>query len=250
MPVVPPEQDAFGRALVDHLQGRPAQPLRLQTDDGSTTPAMPPGWFFEPAESWVHWERQALAAVTGPVLDLGAGAGRASLFLEALGHEVTAVDGSPGAIRVCREQGLRDARLEDFLERLPSDRQWRTVLLQCGNIGLAGSWEDTRRLLRQLHDVCAPDAVLIGDTVDPTVGADEHDRKYQRRKVNAGGYVGDVVLRLVYGELAGPWWKQTNVRVADVPRLVAGTGWTLADHFVAGADHYLKLCKTSLGDNP
>ena len=241
MSTIPSRQDAFGRALLDHLEGRPLAPLTLETDGGWSTPAMPPGWFFEPASSWSEWEREALMGAVGPVLDLGAGAGRSSLFLQELGYDVTAVDSSPGAVDVCRRRGIRDARLEDFLETLPDTRHWQTVLLLCGNLGLAGSWDATRDLLMRLHAVCARGASLVADTVDPTIGADARAAEYQRRKAAAGEYLGDVTLRLAYGDIVSPWWRQTNLLIPDVPRLVAGTGWRIDDHFVTGMDHYLRL---------
>lgn len=175
------EQDAFGLALLDHLEGSPPRHLTLQSDDGVSTEAMPPSWFFQTEASWVDWERSALEQAEGPVLDLGAGAGRASLFLQARGRAVTAVDRSPGAVEVCRRRGVSDVRLCDFVSDLPNDKRWRTILLLCGNLGLAGSWDASRDLLVRLNDVCAEGAVILADTVDPTVGADARTTAYQQR---------------------------------------------------------------------
>jgi SAM-dependent methyltransferase len=66
------------------------------------------------------------------VLDLGAGAGRHSLHLQSLGHRVTAVDTSPGAVEVCRARGIGDVLLAD-LTKLVDKRTWDTILLMCGN---------------------------------------------------------------------------------------------------------------------
>lgn len=35
MPIIPEEQDAFGKALLDHLEGYKSRQLILKTDDGS-----------------------------------------------------------------------------------------------------------------------------------------------------------------------------------------------------------------------
>lgn len=44
------EDDAFGRLLLDHLDGRAGE-VFLDSDDGSTGPALGPEWFFaEPEE--------------------------------------------------------------------------------------------------------------------------------------------------------------------------------------------------------
>ena len=222
MPEVPAVGDAWGRALLDHLDGRLQGPPVLEVDDGNAVPAMHPEWFFRGFDEWDPWERELLALVTaGPVLDLGAGAGRAALHLQAQGLEVTAVEVSPAAAEVCRRRGLRDVR-EGDLNEPPSDRAWKAVLLLCGNLGLGGSWEGNRQLLRRLAEVAADDAVLIGDSVT----------------VEGRTELG---LRIVYDGLATPWWRQRNVRADEVPALVEGTGWVLERHLDAGVDHAVLL---------
>ncbi len=233
--------DAFGAALLDHLHGRPEGELLLEVDDGYVTPAMPALAFFLPAEAWSAEEREVLGhANAGPVLDLGAGAGRHTLHFRALGHAVTAVDSSPGAVDVCKVRGVVDVRLADLTDP-PTDKQWATVLLMCGNFGLAGGWDETRALLRRLADVSAKHAVLIADTVDPTLMEDEHSVAHRARNVAMGAHVGRVRLRLRYGAVESAWWNLLNVPIADVTPLVADTGWTLETHLVASVDHYLVL---------
>jgi SAM-dependent methyltransferase len=236
-------EDAFGQALQDHHAGRPGPELMLDVDVGSSMPALPPAWFFQTDDAWPAAERQALAAVAaGPVLDLGCGAGRHALYLQQRGYVVTAIDMSPGAVAVCRARGLRDVRLGDLTDP-PGDQRWGTVLLMCGNLGLAGDWDATHRLLSHLADLAAPGARLIGDSVDPTITDNPQHLAYQQAKREAGLYVGHVRLRLRYGALTTPWWEQLNFRIEDIVPLVAGTGWELEEHRTDGADHYVILKK-------
>jgi SAM-dependent methyltransferase len=234
-------QDTFGHALLESLSGRRTAALTLEVDDGRTFPAMDPDWFFLAESEWHPWEQAQLKNCQGPVLDLGAGAGRASLYLQRRTSSVVALDYSPGAVEVCRRRGVIDARHSNFLTGLPSDYAWRTVLLLCGNLGLAGGWNETRHLLSQLHRTCCPGAILIGDTVDPTLFADSDALAYQEARVARGNYVGDITLRLNYGANNGAWWKQTNIRIADIERLVDGTGWKLMEHLVDEPSHYVML---------
>lgn len=39
--------------------------------------------------------------------------------------------------------------------------------MMCGNLGLAGDWGPTRRLLTRLGTMTVPGGLLIGDSVDP-----------------------------------------------------------------------------------
>ena len=97
------EADAWGRALDDHYCSVWVPTPELETGDGQVEPAMHPAWFFRTHDEWDWWERELLEAVTaGPVLDLGAGAGRASLWFQERGLDVTAIDSSPGAVDVSR----------------------------------------------------------------------------------------------------------------------------------------------------
>ena len=149
------------------LNGNEVPELTLEVEGGEAVPAMHREWFFPGFEQWDPWDQELLPLVTrGPVLDLGAGAGRAALFLQDRGLQVTAVEASPGAAEVCRRRGVRNLRLGD-LSGPPSDRAWAAVLLLCGNLGLGGTWEGNRRLLARLAEITTRDAVLVGDSVTP-----------------------------------------------------------------------------------
>jgi SAM-dependent methyltransferase len=221
-PVIDSAHDAFGAALLDYLAGEQVPGLVLEVEGGQAGPAMPPEWFFRGFERWDWWDRELLPLVErGPVLDLGAGAGRAALYLQQRGLPVTAVEASPGAAEVCRRRGIADVRLGDVNDP-PDDRAWAGVLLLCGNLGLGGSWDGSRRLLARLAELAAPGAVLVGDSVTP----DGPSR---------------VMLRIRYRDLVTPWWPQYNIPATQMTGLVEGTGWHLERHLVAGQDHAVLL---------
>jgi SAM-dependent methyltransferase len=219
--MIDPSQDAFGTALLDYLEGKDVPPLELQARGGRTVLAMQPEWFSRSYEQWDWWDRKLLAQVEhGPVLDLGAGAGRAALYLQERGLSVTAVDASPAAAEVCRRRGVADIRLGDVLDP-PADKRWAAMLLLCGNLGLGGSWDGSRRLLTRLAKLAAPGAVLVGDSVTPHVD-----------------------LRLRYRGLVTPWWPQYNIPASHVAALVDGTGWQVEVHLEDGEDHAVLLRRT------
>jgi len=234
-------QDAFGRALLDYLDGHMLHELTLEFEDGSSTPALNPEWFFQSSDHWYAWEKTVLDSLKGPVLDLGCGAGRTALYLQEKGLEVTAIDTSPGAVRVCQVRGLRDVRLSDLRDP-PNDKKWNSILLLCGNLGLAGGWQETRTLLANLAKLSTTEAVLVADSVDPTLTDDPEEIAYQNQQHKSGRYIGQVRLRLRYGKIVSPWWEQSNIAIVDLPRLVSGTGWIVRNHHINGEEHYAILC--------
>lgn len=220
--MIDPSEDAFGAALLDYLDGREVPELVLEAQDGGTGPAMHPEWFFRDFDRWDWWDRELLPLIEhGPVLDLGAGAGRAGLYLQERGLRVTAIDASPGAAEVCRRRGLADVRLGD-VDDPPADHVWAGILLLCGNLGLGGSWAGNQHLLARLAGLAAPGAVLVGDSVNPDGPA-------------------RVVLRIRYRGLVTPWWPQYNIPARQMAALVDGTGWKMDRHLEDGADHAVLL---------
>lgn len=241
--VIAPAEDAFGAALLDSLGGRRRHAPALERDDGWSRDALSPESFLTLPDDWPAPEREILRHVTkGPVLDLGCGAGRHALYLQGLGLDVTAVDISPGAIEACKSRGVRDTRLLD-LRSPPTDKPWAAILMMCGNLGLGATWDGTRALLARLASIAAPNTVLVGDTVDPTRTDDPAHLAYQEANRAAGRHVGEVQLRLRYGEKVSPWWRQLNVPVAEIADLVVGTGWRLVERIEDGVDQYVALVR-------
>ena len=184
-------------------------------------------WFFAEPSDWPEEERAAFDFVRGRVLDVGAGAGRHSLEAQRRGLEVMAIDISPGAVEVCRRRGVRDARLLPLAYIDEGLGSFDTVLLMCGNFGLAGGREETLALLRQLHALTGPDGRVVLDSVDPNVENDADDLTYLERNQAGGKMPGEVTIRIRYGEIVTPWLDLLCVSAAELEPLLAGSGWQL-----------------------
>jgi SAM-dependent methyltransferase len=184
--VIDRSQDALGVALLDDLDGKDVPDLVLEVQGGRAGSAMHPEWFFRDFEDREWQDRELLPPLDrGPVLDLGAWAGRAGLYLQRPGMAVTAGDASPGAVEVCRRRCVADVRLGEVNDPA-DDHRWAGVLLLCGNFGLGGTWAGSRRLLARPAELVLPGAVLIGDSVTPDGPP-------------------AVMLRIRYRDLVTPW---------------------------------------------
>ena len=186
---------------------------------------MAAAWFFADHDGWAEPERTVFEYVEGRVLDVGAGAGRHSVEAQRRGLDSVAIDISPGAVEVCRRRGVEDARLLPLAGIDESLGAFDTVLLLCGNFGLAGSAEETIAFLERLHSVTSPGARIVLDTVDPYFENDEADLAYLERNRERGRMPGQVTIRIRYGGLATPWYDLLCVDRLELAALIEGTGW-------------------------
>lgn len=161
--------DAFGRAIRDHHRGDLSGPLYQV--DGPERREHPIEQFyfteFDPETNEDHrWFAERLA---GPLVDLGAGAGRHALHFQEQ-YETVAVDPSPALVETMRERDVEDARQGDMFavhELFPADR-FASVLAHGTQLGLAGSLSGVEAFLDDLAHVTTAEATAIVDCYDPT----------------------------------------------------------------------------------
>jgi SAM-dependent methyltransferase len=137
-------------------------PLVLRGDDGHVLPLDPTRWHGPATVD----DGDVLAALDGPVLDVGCGPGR---ILEGLGRRglpALGIDPAPGAVALARERGCAVLERSVFAT-LPGEGRWRTVLLLDGNVGIGG---DPVRLLRRCRALMSADGVLLAEVEPPGVG--------------------------------------------------------------------------------
>ena len=104
------DQDAYGYEIYDHFKGEEVVEV-VEREDGFIGVSSGPSVYFQTYEEFPDHYKKALKKVQGRVLDIGCGAGRISLHLQALGYSVLGIDISPKAIEVCKLRGLENAKI-------------------------------------------------------------------------------------------------------------------------------------------
>jgi SAM-dependent methyltransferase len=194
----------------------------VERDDGFITSA---GLnYFAPVRRWPAVERRALRFVRGRVLDVGVGAGRVALELQARGREVVAIDVSPGAVEVARNRGVSDVRLLAFEEVDASLGHFDTVVMYGNNFGLFGSRAKARRLLRRLRPFVAR---IVATSNDPYATEDPAHLAYHERNRGRGRMSGQLRLRVRSRDLVGPWFEYLIVSPDEMADIVESTSWQL-----------------------
>jgi len=229
---VPPERDAYGAMMLAALDGEAGVAEIVEREDGLinanvTGPAM----YFAPFRRWPAHHRTAMRLVRGRVLDVGAGAGRVALHLQERGHDVVAIDNSPGAVEVCRRRGVRETRLLDFADVDESLGAFDTIIMLGNNFGVFGSAAKAKRLLRRLRALTSESARILAESRDVSTrgGSDAPWHvEYRQRNVDRGRLPGQIRIRIRFRKLVGPWMHYPMVSPAELREILDGTGWTLA----------------------
>lgn len=185
--------------------------------------------YLDPFRKWPAIDRRAFRRLRGRVLDVGCGAGRVALELQARGHDVTGIDVSPGAVAVCSERGVHDVQLRSVLQIDRSMGRFDRIAMFGNNLGLVANPAQGIRLLRRFTRILAPGGVVIAVTLDPFGTSDPVHLAYQKRNRDRGRSGGQIRIRIRYRTFATPWFDYLFLSVDEVEAMARTAGWTLVD---------------------
>ena len=228
-------QDAYGAAVYDCFHGYGGFEI-VERDDGHFAPSSGPRAYLAPFKDWPSHQRQAIRLARGRVLDVGCGAGRVALHLQQKGLDAVGIDISPLAIRVCRERGLRQARVMPIADVGPRLGTFDTIVMYGNGFGLLGSLRQARRLLRRFHGMTGPAGRIIAECNDPTLR--RHRRAINPRalachlachrlNVRRGRMPGQLRIRIRYMNHVTPYFDYLLVSKRQMRQVLAGTGWRI-----------------------
>ena len=237
-------QDAFGQALyAAFISGQDC--FIVERDDGCFYDGGGLRVYFADYSKWPEREKKALRYIKGKILDIGAGAGRHSLYFQRKGHKVTAIDNSPLCVRVCRERGVKDARCLSIEETGVLKAKFDTVLLMCNNFGLFGSRKKAKKLLRELYKVTSPEAKIISESYEYQT---PFFREYIKRNLRIGRDPGDFTARIRYGKHCTPWFDYFRATKNEMKEILGETGWKVEKFIGSREQSYIAvIAKTQKG---
>lgn len=217
--------DPFGRALLDHHRGE--QSATLYQTDGEERLTHPVGDFYfsdvsdQPAADWTEsW-------LDGPLLDVGAGAGRDALVFQER-FETVALEKSSRLVDLLAARGVEQAVQGDMFD-LPAQFEpgrFQSLLVVGTQIGLAGSIDGLQSLLNDFDAVTTSNGTVVLDAYDPAYEGAEDMLGFQ-----ASSDPG-IAHRIVRYEYEGDAGEALRVLLFDPDRLREATDetpWTVAD---------------------
>lgn len=191
----------MGRAVWDYFKNENPEDLQTETSI-SELDELPVDYLFRDFEQMNTIERKALQLSQGKVLDIGAGAGSHSLYLQNERNlEVTALDISPKAIEVCQLRGIQKAVTQNMLEF--ADETFDTILLLMNGTGIFQSLKVIDIYLQKLYSLLNKNGQILIDSTDILYmfDADEDGGVY----IPAEGYYGELDYIVHYkGESEDP----------------------------------------------
>ena len=194
-------KDLMGRAIWDYYYQENPEDLQTETSI-SELDDLPVSYLFRTYKEMNALEQKALDLSSGKVLDVGAGAGSHSLYLQNEKKlKVTALDISPKSIEICKARGLGQSICEDFLHF--SDSGYDTILLLMNGTGVFQSLTKIDQYLQKLKTLVAENGQILIDSTDILYMYDQDEDGGVL--VPAMGYYGELDYYLHYkGESEEP----------------------------------------------
>lgn len=223
-----PEEDAFGQGMMAHWRGETVSEI-VERDDGFISISPGPALYFAPIEDWFLGEAEGIGHAKGRVLDIGCGAGRHSLYLQERGHEVVATDNSPLAIQVCKERGLKDARVIGITQLDRSLGQFDSIIMLGNNFGLFSNPKRARWLLRRFRGMTSDDGRIIAASANIYSTEDPAHLAYHERNRQRGRMAGQIRLRVRFQQYKSAWFDYLIVSPEEMTTIVEGTGWKISE---------------------
>jgi SAM-dependent methyltransferase len=220
------QPDAFGKALMDYLETGDSFNV-MERDDGLVN-VMSPEVYFRPFTDWSEHQQQSIALVKGCVLDIGAGAGRHTLYLQEQGHNVIAIDASPLSVEVCRKRGIKDARLLSIFDVDESLGTVDTIVMLGNNFGLFGSYDGAKTMLQRFAAITPANGRIIAETLNPYGTDNPVHLAYHQWNRERGRMSGQIRLRVRYLQYADDWFDYLFVSLDEMREIVDSTGWKIS----------------------
>ncbi len=188
-------KDPLGTMILDYLNGH----KNVFVDVESSTLDM---WkmsghvMFRAFGAMNQIERKALSLCRGSILDIGAGSGCHSLYLQGKGRAVTALDISPGCVEVMHKRKIQSVVHDTFFSI--KNKTYQTLLMLMNGLGICGSLDGLNLFLQSAGTILKTGGQILADSTDlsilygPDIG-----------RAGNEGYYGETRFFMTYKNITG-----------------------------------------------
>jgi SAM-dependent methyltransferase len=235
-------QDAYGKQLLAQYNHQTPLAEIIERDDNYVATGSDDGLYFTEYDEWSPLERCAIEFAKGRILDIGCGAGRHAIYLQVKGFDVTGIDNSPGAIKVCKARGLKKALVRPISEvdKFKAN-SFDTIQMFGNNFGLFGSFDAARLILKKFSRITAPKAQIIAQSRNPYQTTEPEHLAYHRLNKRRGRMGGQLRMRVRFGKTIGEWFDYLFVSPAEMQNILKDTDWQIKEFLEPEAASYFAV---------
>ena len=235
MPVLKRIHDPVGQAVWDYQNGIRGESIVVTTDIAEDELLLP-SYFFRAFEQMPVQEQEALKRCSGKILDVGAGAGVHSIWLQDHGFEVDALEISPLSCETMRKGGVKNVFLQDI--HTFTDHKYDTILLLMNGAGIAQTLPGLRILLLHLATLLNPGGKILADSSDLLyLFTDENGETWV--DIASDTYYGQMQYQLTYKSIKGKPFSWLFVDAETFCDYAGFCGFTVKDKFAGAHFDYL-----------
>lgn len=193
MKIYPMAQDIYGKALLDFSEGKHLENITtLSSLAGKDEIPLP--YLFRNFEEMPLIEQVALNAAKGKILDIGAGTGSHSLYLQKKHPNTFALDISKGAIEVCKKRGVQHTVHKNIWEL--KNEKFDTLLALMNGTGICGKLENLGPFLNHLKNLLNENGQILIDSSDILYMFEDEQGEHWINSAQA--YYGEVEFQMQY----------------------------------------------------
>lgn len=236
-----PFNDPIGNAVIAFYTSNDSTSIEI-ISSAFDRDELQPDYFFRNYDEMPKLEQIALRISEGKILDIGAGAGAHSLFLQEKGFDITALEMSSLCCAVMQKRGVEKVINEDIFSYTNSNK-FDTILLLMNGIGIAGTPKGLEQLLKKIKNVLTPSGQILLDSSD-LIYLYEQENGSVLFDINAETYYGQIDFLLRYKNIEGEpfnWLYADQVLLSDLASTVG-----LKTEIIEYGEHYDYLAKLTL----
>ena len=228
------EQDPMGQAIYNFFHDKDETSVVVNTNITSGE-ELPVPYLFRTFDEMPLLEKKAMSLVKGKVLDVGAGAGAHSLYLQKKEYDVTSIDVSELSCEVMKSSGLNKVFCKDIWTF--ESQAFDTVLFMMNGIGLVKNLDGLEPFFEHLKKYVNNDGQVL---------LDSSDLKYMFEDDEGGlwidlnsNYYGELEYTLEYKDCLAEPFPWLFVDFEKLETAAVNTGWKVEFIFEDAHFHYL-----------
>lgn len=230
-------KDPMGTAINEFFKNPNKSKIVVSSPDVEDD-IIPVEYLFRDFKDMPELEKEALQMSRGRILDVGAGAGSHSLYLQNKGYDVTAVDYSEKACTTMLDRGIHKV-LNTDIYTLDNGERYDTILLLMNGIGLAAKLKNVHVFIHHLIGLLRPGGQIIFDSSDLCFLYQEEPERMMEEK-----YYGEINFTMKYKTVTGKPFDWLYIDFDTMQQCCIKHGWKL-DLLAEGA-HFDYLASIQL----